>query len=220
MAPIVAPNVTRFTVVGSYAGQPTVNVLDYLRTTISGGPMDIPEWNAAQALRIAANYVTQFAPRLSNQMSWERVDWIDLGSLDGDVGSGGVGGGGFPAAGAASTSAMPGNVALRIVKNASGQRGSRPGAIYIAGVLEAATGTNPNNLNTGDQTAWNTAADAFHTATNADLVLSNGTYGAELSIVRTRRPSPDADPVWVQTSFVEDLTPQLRLASQRRRLTL
>lgn len=217
---IIAPNVTRFSVVGSFAGQPVVNTIDMNRIIVTGGPIDVPEWNVNRALLIATAYNQNFAGRLSNQMLWDRVDWIDLGSIDGDVGSGGLGGGGFPSQGAASTSAFPANVSIRLRKVASGQRGSRPGSMYLAGGLEAETSTNPNELTSSNITAWNTDSAAFLADICADSTFDWGTATARMVIVRTRRPNPEAQPEFVGMSPVQELLVQSRLASQRRRLTL
>lgn len=219
MAALIAPNVTRFTVSGTYAGQPVANVLDYRRTVISGGPLDVAEWNVAQANEISVAYAANFAGRLSNQLTWEQIDWVDLGSIDGDVGTTAGGISAFPSGGSASTSAMPGNVAIRVRKGASGVRGSRPGSFYLAGVLESETGSSPNNLQTANQAAWDTAVADFLADTTGDLVLSNGTFGAEMVIVRTRRPEGGGDPEFVESSTVLTLSVQNRVASQRRRLT-
>lgn len=220
MAPIIAPNVTRFTVSGTYSGQPVANVLDYERVIVSGGPIDVAEWNTVQAGRIAQAYVDNFGGRLSNQLTWEQVDWVDLSSLNGDVGTSVGGTTAFPASGASGTSAMPGNVAIRLRKGASGQRGSRPGSLYLAGVLEAETGASPNVLSTGNVDAWTTAGEQFLVDTTSEFSVDNGTYSANMVIVRTRRPSPGADPVFVESSTVIALTAQSRVASQRRRLTI
>lgn len=215
--PIVAPGVTRFTVSGTYAGQPVANVLDFRYAAVTGAVPDRPVANQAMAEQIEQAYKDSgmFA-RLSTQLSYTETSWVDLDSLDGDVGSftwtsAGTG---------TNTNGMPGNVALRLNKTASGQRGARPGKIYLPGVGENETSGNVNDLTGANITAWQGIADAFYTALTDTIAVEADSFAGVLVIVRTRRPSPDADPIYVGYSIVQGLQVQSRLSSQRRRLTL
>lgn len=216
MAPIVAPEVTRFTVNGTYAGQPVANVIDVVYSIVAGSLVRGPA-NLAMAERLEDCYKgSGMFARLSTQLSYSSTSWVDISSLDGDVGeytwaAPGVG---------SNTSGMPGNVALRWNKTATGQRGARPGKMYIPGLGENDTTTSPNEINTAGLSAWQAIATEFYDLFRDDLVVDAFTVSPLMVIVRTRRPTPESDPIWVDNSNVTALTVQQRVASQRRRLTL
>lgn len=214
--PLVVPNVTRFTLYGVLAGQPYANVFDMRRIINTGGPIVATDWNVNRANLITTAFIGSFLNRLSNQLSINGCRWVDMSSLQGDVGdlpalSPGTGG---------NSAGMPGNVALRLTKVSGAQRGQRPGRTYIGGVGENETsGADINGLNAGAVTAFQTDADQFLTAITAESTFDWGTASADLVTVHTQRP-PQGEQTLTGVSVVSQLLVNDRLASQRRRLTL
>lgn len=214
--PLVVPNVTRFTLYGSLAGQPYANVFDVQKAIVTGGPIDDVEWNINRAGVITAAFTGTFLNRLSSQLEITGCRWVDMSSLTGDVGD-------LPALepGTGGNSAgMPGNVALRLTKVSGAQRGQRPGRTYIGGVGENETsGADINGLNSGAVAAFQVDADQFLAQVNSEQTFTWGSASGRLVTVHTRRVG-EAEPVLTGVSEVYQLLVNNRLASQRRRLNL
>ena len=217
---LVAPNVCRYSTLGTYAGGNWASVID-LRPTIVSGPLpDRPEVCNAMGARLAFAWVAGFRQRMSDKAVIQRIDWVDLDSTEGSTGTVGAVGLPLPATGQSSSSGMPGNVACRVRKNAAGPRGSRPGSIYVVGLPEDQTDlANPRDMSPAGVSAWQTAANNFMSTLETPIEHDAGEYIARMVVVRTTTPpgDPSGEPEYRATSSVTSLSVQARIASQRRR---
>jgi hypothetical protein len=219
MAPIVAPNIARFSLTGQYADQPVATILDLRPAQITGGPTSREAFLSTMAnelLEIWADFIAPF----STALTYSGVNYVDMDSAEGTVGYVG-----WPVevTGDDSEAAFPGNVAVRFNKSSTGfQRGQRAGRMYIAGGIENWTlSLSPNTLTGAVQTSLQASADAFMAALDGPFDDGDGgTFSTQLMVVHTTRATPESDPVFSGATVVSSLVIQSRLASQRRRLTL
>lgn len=216
--PLVAPDTFRVAVNGTYAGQPVANVIDFIPVLVSGALPDREDMGDLICERLGEAIDGSVVDSISNLVEFSGCTWVDL---DSSLGSTGVyGGTPFPIVGANTGNPQPGNVSWRIIKSASGPRGSRTGSIYWPGVPEASTSpTAPNDIGSTPLADMNSRLATFMT-----ILETPGTYGGAGSwfpgMVVTRTRDTGAGPEWVATSRVQGLTAQNRVASQRRRLDL
>lgn len=219
MAAIVAPGVGRFSINGTYGGQPVATVLDLEPVVIEGPtPERLPFLNGV-CERLEDCFGT-LVDAFNQGLEYTSINYVDLNSADGLVG---VYIFDSPLVGNVNGAPMPGNVSCRINKQSSGfERGQRSGRMYMAGVSEEWTGNaGPNVIQSNVVEQVQTAADSFMTQLEEPIEAPDGQeFGARLTVVHTRRPDPDEDPVFAGTTIVTGLGVQARLASQRRRLTL
>lgn len=140
MAPIVAPNICRYSINQTLGGQPVVNVLDM--EVISTNPLeDRPQHLFEVAGDILNNWTDHVLSQQVNDLSARSVSWIDLDSLDGTRGDrSSTSAETWPQNGAqAVEAAMPAVVSMRIDKATSGGRGTKSGRMYLAGCGEGWT---------------------------------------------------------------------------------
>src|SRR5215204_428167 len=195
MAPIVAPLVARFSLIGTYADRPVATVLDIEPSIVSGVAPDRADFLTLTATRLGTAWNDIVFP-MSDRLSYTEVQYVDLDSADGLVGSYTFP---SPIEGTGTGDPMPGNVAVRYNKQGGGySRGQRAGRMYIAGALDGWTGlTQPNNLTTIDITLQ-AGADAFMGALDNDIESTDesGVFSPNLVVVHTTRPTPESDPVY------------------------
>lgn len=214
MAPLVAPGVCRYTIESALESGVVVNILDMwiddesLTGTREDAILD-------QAHIIFEQWADQVIPALVNDLTLNRVRWVDLNSLTGSTGEV-TDGGAFtaPVAGGSSGDPLPANVSMLVTKVApGGGRSTRSGRWYIAGLSEGSTdGANGNLIGSSLLTEWAGIWEDFLAAVNQD-----GSYDSRMVVVHTQTIG-DADPVYLSKSIITDLAPQQLLATQRRRL--
>lgn len=218
MAPIVAPGIGRFSVNGTYGGQPYTNVWDLGPAVATGPAPDRPTFMALAAARLWEIFAVEFASNFSEILDLTDIAYVDLDSAEGTVGT-------FtpsaPAGGLVTGQAMPGNVAVRFNKNSGGYtRGQRAGRLYMAGAIDSWTTTDPNLLVGAVVTILNEASIQLMSDFGTPIPNGDDSFSLVPKVIHTRRPTPDSDPVFVSATNVTGLGLQTRLASQRRRLTL
>lgn len=218
MAPLVAPGVVRYTIHETYAGRDIANIIDmFVETTGS------IEDRALAAFTVAGDVLNNWADHMldyqSNNVTFDRVSWVDLDELDGSTGertstSDNV----LPLAGSGSETPMPGNVAILFTKVApGGGRSTRNGRTYLTGVSEGFTGdADPNVLLSAALSGLTTAGGEFLSGVND----AGGGIGRNMVVVHTRNAGTPTNPniVYQSQSAVTAFTPQATLATQRRRL--
>lgn len=211
MAAIVAPNIVRYTINASYAGQAVANVFDY-RIVGGGGLGDRNEWIWEQAGDIINNWDDHIVSRLASPYIARSVSWVDLNSLDGEVGvRSQTSDTTWPKAGGNGAQAFPGNVALRLDKQQSGGRRARNGRTYLVGLPEVGQGNPTNNeWDGGILTEFTDAMNTFLTDTNSQE--GPDTREVDMVVVHT------VDGVYQSHSNVTGFAGRANVASQRRRL--
>lgn len=212
MAPIVIPNIVRYAVNGSYAGETVANILD-MEVVVTSEPID----DRAEAIfEVAGDILNNWDDHLLN-LATERytatsVSWVDLNSFDGETGSrSSTSANTWPAPGRNTGTGMPGNVSCRVEKNQSGGRRTRNGRMYLVGHSEQGTDVNSPNL-------WTSAHQAAVNETVSDFLdgINNeaGPDGREQALVVLHTPEGAA----VSSSLVTSLTCRPVVATQSRRL--
>lgn len=214
MAPIVVPGVTRFAVNQQIGGQDVVNIVD-MQVDTTGSQLDRGTANLRVAEDILDNWDDHILGNLVAELSGQNVSWLDLNSLDGNVGvttvgktttwpkAGGVAG--FPV--------MPAMIALRVNKATSGGRGTRQGRMYLAGASEDWTATGVSQSFTAAIVAsWNGFLQLF----------LNGINDAGISAEPQRQMVVVHDTITAAPSFTEvtGLTADSRISTQVRRGSL
>lgn len=145
MAPLVVPNVCRFSVVQSFEGEPVVNIVD-MQVDTTGTPQSRADAIYEIAGDILNNWDDHILEYQTDNLTALRVDYMDLNSLDGVTGSRSTTSDKtWPAAGPTVASSFPGMVALRVDKVVGGNRQTRNGRMYLAGITESATEDSPAN---------------------------------------------------------------------------
>lgn len=145
MAPLVVPDVCRFTVNQTFEGQPVANIIDMqIDTTGSSTTRTDAIFNiAGDILNNWTDHVLQFQ---SNNLTAVDVSWVDLNTLTGSTGARSTtSDNSWPQAGPGAQSAFPGMVALRVDKQVVGNRQARNGRMYLCGMSEDLTADSPAN---------------------------------------------------------------------------
>ena len=211
MAALVAPNLVRYTIEGTYAGQEVANIFDYW--VIATNPLESREEALYdQCGDILNNWDDHILSRLASPYTARAVSWVDLESLDGSVGRrSSTDDNTWPKSGGNGSQAFPGNVALRVDKLQNGGRRARNGRTYLVGLPEVGQG-NPTN-NEWDGTILTEFAEAmgdFLDGTNSEA----GPDGREVDMVVIHT----VDGVYNSHSNVTGVAARANVASQRRRL--
>lgn len=219
MAGIIAPGVCRYTVVGTFAGRPVANVLDYLIVS------DVPAARGVNVAEMASvlvqGWIDNILENVDAHYTAQEVTYVDLDSVDGTVGSTTLGTStNLPQAGTQVGDALPGNVAVRVNKNIAAVRGQRQGRMYLPGLVEASTDpATPNSPNAGYIAALNADLAAFINETNIDAGDPQAWQSTLVVVHTVNQGTPQApDIVFNGTSVVNTMTVDPILGSQRRRL--
>lgn len=222
MNPLIAPDVCRFTVLGTYAGRNVANILDVFIDQ-TGSLTDRQEAIADQAAIIVSAWADEVCPVIVDNYSATEVRWLDLNDEDGSVGVTSTGTGtDFPAPGVSTAEPMPGNVSIRVNKQISASRGQRKGRMYLVGLGEDKTvNASPNTLIGSFVTDVNAAMASFKSAVEQSAGVTPPNYDSQIVVLHTRidRTDPE-EPVLIYegrsalTSFATDVT----IGSMRRRL--
>lgn len=222
--PFIVPTVCQYTVHGTYQGRNVANVLAYHIDT-TGSTLDRPSACFQMGGILLNEWDDSILPLSNSSYSATSVSWIDLNSDDGTVGSRTVSGGhSWPKAGGSVNASMPGNVALLVRKNVSGQRGAKRGRMYLCGVDETAT-LNPdaNHLMPNQIAPWQTKLDSFLGDTN-QANQGTASYSSQMVVIHITDWQPDKNgkpkalPLRGIGLTVTSLSLDSLLATQRRRL--
>lgn len=191
MAPIVAPSVVRYTVVGTLNGEDCMNIFDYAITDVllDGGRNEAIQVAAGDLLNQWADHVL---PLLSTAYRADEVRWVDLDSADGTTGSrSSTDGSTWPDEGGTAGAPCPNHTYAKIVKNLQGKtRLQRNGTLRLGGLVESYTDAANSNLLTVDtQVALNGAFEALKDGMNGAL----SGYTGNLVVVHTVDDVYDGD---------------------------
>lgn len=211
MAPIVAPDICRYTINQTLGGQPVVNIVDMW--VISTNPL---EDRATHLYEVAGDILNNWsdhvlAGQVDNLVA-ESISWIDLDSLDGVRGErSSTDDNDWPQSGGLTAQAtMPAVVAFRIDKNTSGGRGTKSGRMYLSGIPEDFT--DPNSAQ-----SWGpTVVDGLNAQMASFLSGINNEEGPDgkeqdMVVIHTR------DGVYRDYSIVTSLTANSAVSTQVRR---
>jgi hypothetical protein len=214
MAAIVAPGICRYTVNGTYAGQPVANIID-MQIDTTGSVEDRATAVDSQAGIIINEWSDHILPIVSAAYVATSVSWVDLDSLTATTGERtSTDQEDWPLVGGLVGAPTPGNVAVRVGKRITPSRGQRQGRMYLVGQPEANTdATNPNVLTSAVITTINGQLESF-------LGNINQSVGGALSYTSAMVVVHTVDDVYQDYSVVQALTVEARLGSQRRRLDL
>lgn len=214
MAAIIAPGICRYTVNGTYAGQPIANIID-MQIDTTGSVESRSSAVEAQAGILINEWSDHILPIVSAAYVATSVSWVDLDSLSGSTGERtSTDQEDWPLVGGLVGAPTPGNVAVRVGKRITPTRGQRQGRMYLVGQPEANTdAANPNVLTSAVITTINSQLESFL----GNINQSDGDiigYTSQMVVVHT------VDDVFEDYSVVQALTVEARLGSQRRRLDL
>lgn len=225
MNPLVAPDVCRFSVIGTYAGRNVANIFD-LFIDQTGSLTDRQEAIEDQAAIIVSAWADNISPLLVNNYSANEVRWLDLDSLTGSVGSTTTGTGtDFPSAGASTAQAAPGNVAIRVNRQIAASRGQRKGRLYLCGLGEDKTDdAAPNTIISSFITTVNAGMAQFKSDVEQNAGVTPPNYDSQIVVLHTHvdKVDPDDPDTWVLVydgrSAVSEFSCDATLGSMRRRL--
>lgn len=209
MAPIVAPNVCRFSVVGDYAGEDVVNIFDVLITGLGGSTTSRTEAIPTVAGDLLNQWSDHVLGLLQPEYTAREIRWVDLDSEDGITGSvSSTDGSTWPEAGGQSGTGMPGNVCVNVRKLIAGTRGRRAGMTKLSGISEGYTlDGSPNLLDPAAATAINNAFEDLKDGINGAT-----DYESNLVVVHT------IDDVFDSTSPITNFQCRQVMGSLRRRM--
>lgn len=199
---------------GTYDSQPVAHVMDFAVQQITGTLGSRAQLGSEVCFVLGGAWEGTLNVSQSNLVSYSGCTWVDL---DTDVGPTGVfNGPPFPIAGQNTAQPQPGNVAVRLTKNAASPRGGRRGSIYMPGGTEALTpATSANTMSGTAFSDLQTRVATFYADLTTTFASAGGATARLLPvIVRTRGGE------YLTTSAWTGLAVQTRLASQRRRLDL
>lgn len=212
---LIAPNIVRYTINGTYLGRPTANIMDmYVEDETGVGTREDRIPQVADILQGA--WDQHILPNQSSSFTAVSVSWVDLNSEDGVIGTVSSGAGGvWPAPGETGGNPYTGAVACLITKAATARRGQRQGRMFLPGLTEAYV--SGNEIDSTYLNDLQPALDLFvNQITYSDLAPFEGFWPV---VVHTRNDGTPTNPVIVFTgaSRVEEMSAQVRVASQRRR---
>lgn len=212
MAPIVAPTICRYAVQALFNSRPVVNILDmHIDTTGSSEDRETAIFD--QAGIILNEWDDRVLPLLTNQYVAQKVSWVDLNSLSGTTGERSDSGGHtWPQPGGSSDGSTPGNVAYRVNKQTSSERGARQGRMYLCGVGESA------NENANGNEVHSTIAATMNTMLDGLLPALNQTEGGPSDFTSALHVVHTVDGAFSSSSEVVQLVIDAVFGSQRRRL--
>lgn len=138
---IVLPGVCRFSVLGDYAGQDCVNIID-MQIDTTGSVVSREEAIFTVAGDILNNWTDHILPGICPPYTAEAVAWVDLDDADGSTGQRSTTSAEtWPMAATGNGPGLPGNTAIKVIKQCEGGRRTRNGRMFLAGVSEGDTGT-------------------------------------------------------------------------------
>lgn len=180
--PLIAPDICRYTIVGTLAGQDCMNIFD-----IRIGGDTILTRNEL-IYELAGDLLNQWddhvMPLLVNDYTAVEVRWVDLDTAGGSTGSrSSTDGNSWPKTGTVSGSPLPNNTYAKMVKNLEGKnRRQRNGTLRLGGLAETYTEDGaPNTIMGSTRTLLNNAFEALKDGINEGWVIGD----ANLVVVHT-----------------------------------
>lgn len=210
---IVLPGVCRYSVLGTYAGQDCVNIVDMQIDTTGGGmSRETAIFNIAGD--ILNNWTDHVLPGICPPYVAEAVAWVDLDSADGVTGQrSSTSNETWPMEATGNGPALPGNTAIKVIKECEGGRRTRNGRMFLAGVSEGDTGTGP------EANRFAAAAAAATTGRLADFLDGiNDTEGVVVGYQRKMVVIHNASGTAPSYSDVTALVASRELGTMRRRM--
>lgn len=214
--PIVAPDVVRYSINGNYLNRPAVNVLDMVVRSQDSEAQPRDEIIESVAGRLINQWVDNVMTRFNASYSFESVSWVDLNSVDGQVGSRtSTDEYTLPRAAVGAGQPLTAALAMLVEKVTQRQRGSRPGRWFLPAFTEG--DINGNIWESGTLVATNAALSNF-LEEMTETGLGNEQYYFP-TVVHTRNEGTPTNPniVYVNNTQINDLQASGRVSTQRRR---
>lgn len=212
---LIAPDVVRFNINGSYLGRPCVNVLDMVVQ-----PDDSGEGRDQAIIDTAGQIINVWCEEMldffTQSYSFDSVSWVDLNSEDGFVGvRTSTDTNTLPDLGNIIQPAYSGAVATLVTKETSSRRGQRPGRWFLAPPGEDAV--NGNFLVGTYLEALNTAlSEVVERLTETGIALGINYFP---TVIHTRNTGTPTNPniVYEGNTQVTNFSAAQRVSTQRRR---
>lgn len=134
---VIIPSVVRCTILGTYYGAPTANIMDFLVSEGWSGAL-----RPAQCQATAENLLWRFSqrvlPLLGGNYVAQQVDFVDMSQDDGATGSvTSWDDQTWPKAGSIGGQGLTGAVATLVTKQTTARRGERSGRLFLAPPTES-----------------------------------------------------------------------------------
>lgn len=214
--PIVAPDVVRYSINGTYLNRPAVNVLDMVVQSQDGTDEPRDEIIPSVAGRLINQWVDNVMTRFNSSYSFQSVSWVDLNSATGQVGSRTTTDEySLPRAAPGAGQPLTAALAMLVEKVTQRQRGSRPGRWFLPAFTE---GDIEGNIWIGSTlSATNDALSNFLAEMTETAIGSEQYYFP--TVVHTRNAGTPQNPniVYVNNTQITDLQAVGRVSTQRRR---
>lgn len=212
---LIAPDVCRYTINGSYLDRPVANIIDaVILDTI--GPTGRNEAVERFCGVILNAWALHYLPVAPSAYRFDSVSWVDLNSESGSVGvRSSTDVYDLPLNGALAGQMYTGAVSVLVTKQTTAARGQRQGRWFLPPCTEADIEGNfigadyLNALNDG-------LSDIVEALTDTGTI---GDYQAFPTVVHTRNVGTPSNPdiVYVNNTQINSLTAQGRVSTQRRR---
>lgn len=207
--PIIAPDVVRFSIVGSLFGEDCINILDVnLNAAIGETRTEFLDDLAGDILNQWADHIL---PVLSAGYEFQEVRFVDLDSATGRTGSvTSTDGTTLPQPGGTTGQALPNSVYAKVSKVLEAKtRVQRNGTLRLSGLPESyTTGANGNILEPTQQAGINAAFEELKDGINGN----NGDYTANLVVVHT------VDQAYTGQSEIANFVVRSQVGTIRRRM--
>lgn len=214
--PIVAPDVVRYSINGSYLNRPAVNILDMVVKSQNEGQRPRDEVIPAVAGRMINQWVDNVMTRFNSSYSFQSVSWVDLNSEQGQVGSRtSTDEYTLPRAAPGAGEPLTAALAMLVEKVTQRQRGSRPGRWFLPAFTE---GDISGNIWIGSTlSATNDALSNFLEEMTETGIPQQDYFFP--TVVHTRNAGTPQNPniVYVNNTQINDLQAVGRVSTQRRR---
>lgn len=212
---LVAPDVVRFSINGTYLGRPAVNVLDMVvqENGLEEDREDAIQDTAGQIINV---WVEEMMDFFNEAYTFDNVSWVDLNSTDGTTGTlGSTSTHTLPETGNIVDSPYAGSVAVLVTKVTTSRRGQRPGRWFLTPPGETAIQGN-NLLNTFLVLLQEALSTTLERLTETSSIPAVNYFP---TVIHTENTGTPTNPVIVYrgNTQITNLVPAGRVSSQRRR---
>lgn len=213
---LVAPDVCRYVIEGTYLSKPCLNVLDMVVQAGDSPVVPRSEVIPEVAKLLIDNWKNKICTNVSSDYTFNAVSWVDLDTADGQTGSRTS----SPTYNLPQSGSRPGDpitaaVAILITKETTASRGLRPGRWFIGGLTEGdVSGNIINGSYLGD---FNTALGDMVTNLTETGLLEPMHYFP--TVVHTKTTGTGASKVttYKGNTQITNLRASGRVSTQRRR---
>ena len=183
--PLIVPDICRFLVKQVFRGIPLLNVIDIKITLPTVNPTDRADRCFDQAGRLLNAFDDKLRIHQVDDLTCQSVDWMDLDSVSGSVGSRSTtSANSWPATGASAAAPLPSFVALRLEKRTVAQRGQRAGRMFLCGINEVWTASaNGQEIDPVTLASIQVDVEAFRTSLAASSASGGQGYDSKMVIV-------------------------------------